>query len=179
MSAWAVVLLALRSALAVVLVAAGAAKLVDVPGFVSTVEGLGLPRRWAHPGALVVATCELTVGTASMLGLWPAATNLAVFTMTLGFALVTSLAMRRGPHLRCRCFGALANSRFGPATLARSLLMWATAATVLATNGRISLQPEVGIAATVPLLLVLALFAAASAQAARTVEVVRRGTGRS
>jgi uncharacterized membrane protein YphA (DoxX/SURF4 family) len=66
----------IRAALAAVLVAAGAAKLVDMRSFAATLTGLGVPPRpaslirWL---ALIIPLLELGLGIALVSGLWPIA----------------------------------------------------------------------------------------------------------
>ena len=92
-----------------------------------------------------------------------------------GFAAVTVYAVRTRPGLRCRCFGALTESRFGPYALVRTLALVALAAVVVvAADGRVDLPSAPGGTGAAFTLAGGALFALACAQAARTLDLVQR-----
>ena len=163
-----------RDVVAVVLVASGAAKLADVRNFRGTLVGLGL-HRGSATAAWLVGGAEVAVGVVSLAALWPVVTAAVVVAVTLGFAVVAAVASRRAPGLRCRCFGALTNSQFGPKALARSVALAAVAALVLA--GELGYGEPVDWA-PVPLAALLGstlLFALAAAQAARAIGLVQEG----
>ncbi len=121
---------ALKETLALVLVAAGAAKLADLPGFAAALSRLGVARA-AGRFALFVCAVEVGLGLASFLYVWPEAINLAVLFCAGGFVAVNVYGILRLPDLRCRCFGTLSASRFGKASLARACAMVIAAAFVL------------------------------------------------
>jgi hypothetical protein len=169
-----VLLSALHAALALVLLGSGGAKAADLRGFAGTLAALGLPARWAVASARGVVVTEVGVGAASLANLAPRVTSVAVFALALGFVAVAALATSRRPQVRCRCFGALTESRFGPATLVRSVVLAAGAGVVVVVGGEV-VAAGYGIAATVLLLVVAALFTAGCAAASTAIESVRRG----
>ncbi|HYZ77716.1 MAG TPA: MauE/DoxX family redox-associated membrane protein [Gaiellaceae bacterium] len=169
-----VLLAAGRGILAVVLLASGGAKLGDLTSFAGTLRALGAPERQARPFGALVATVEAALGFALLTGAAVRAVDVAVLALTTGFAAVTVYAVRTRPGLRCRCFGALTESRFGRYALVRTLALVALAAVVVAADGRVDLPSAPGGAGAAFTLAGGALFAIACAQAARTLDLVQR-----
>lgn len=127
--------LACKAAVAVLLVAAGGAKLADLPGFAATVR-LFLPARTA-PGirlavAVTVAAGEIAIGAASLSSPQAGWLNPAVLALCGGFMLVSALGYLRFPGRACNCFGALSGRSFSPAAIGRAALLTAVAALALA-----------------------------------------------
>jgi hypothetical protein len=122
--------LACKVAIAVLLVAAGGAKLADLAGFAATVR-LFLPAMTAQrvPQALaaIIAGLELVVGAASLSSPLAGWLNLAVLVMCCGFVAVSAVGYRRYPGRACRCFGALSGRSFNRATVVRAALLAAGA----------------------------------------------------
>jgi hypothetical protein len=165
------VLLSARSVLAVVLLAAGAAKLADLRAFETTILGLGngMSARGARMLALVLAASEAGIGFASLAGVWPGAVDIAVLALLVVFAGVTAYAWRRNPGGRCRCFGALSESRFGPREMARSVLLAATGVAVVAAGAAGEAAYDATSLPGAALLICAVLFALACAQSARAL----------
>jgi hypothetical protein len=159
-----------RMVVAAVLVAAGAAKLADLRSFRGTLVGLGLPFSRVLPP--LVAAGELVVGVAGLTSVWPQVTDAVTVVLTLGFVVIAGVALRRSPGLRCRCFGALSNSRFGRTMLARSLVLATVAMAVLLAD----LARDTAAAWSAPTLAVLLssvlVFGLAAGQTARAIDVV-------
>lgn len=165
-----------RASLAAVLVAAGAAKLADVSGFATTLQGLGIPARLVslvRGLALVVPLVEVALGIALVSGLWPTVISSVVLVLMCGFSLVVIVALRRRVRVACRCFGTLSDSQFSGRGLVRSLVLTLLAVVVLWGGGAYTL----GFSASLPALLLLVagylLFGLAAAQAARSIAVLK------
>jgi len=169
-----VLLAAGRGILAVVLLASGGAKLGDLASFGGTLRALGVPERHGRPAGVLVATVEAALGFALLTGSAVRAVDVAVLGLMAGFAAVTVYAVRTRPGLRCRCFGALTESRFGPYALVRTLALVVLAAVVVAADGRVDLPSAPGGTGAAFTLAGGALFALACAQAARTLDLVQR-----
>jgi uncharacterized membrane protein YphA (DoxX/SURF4 family) len=119
-----IALLAGRAFLAMILVIAGAAKLVDRDGFTLTLIGLGLSARTgqlARVAALLIPLMELGLGLWVVSGVTPMTANVATLALMAAFSIVIGFAALRVPNTACRCFGALSDSRFGYKLLLRSL----------------------------------------------------------
>lgn len=171
--------LAAKAAVAVLLLAAGGAKLADPAGFTAVVAMFWpsrAPRRtlgFVSATAVAVIAAELTVGTVSLC--WPAArwANLAVLAMASGFTVVASVGYARFRGRPCRCFGALTRRSFSARSLGQSIVILAVAA--LAAFGSAS-QAVVSLGLTGRLLLLaaaalLTLAVATAATALATSEV--------
>lgn len=171
----AVLALGCKAALAVLLLAAGGAKLADLDGFAVSVA-LFLPRRAtrALPGALALAIAigEVAAGAASLAiprAWW---LNIAVLGICAAFAAVSAAGYIWHRGRSCRCFGALSGRGFGLAGIGRAAAMTAAAAIALApVHGRLV---AVGLAGQAGLLAGGALIAVAAYSAAVAAGVSRR-----
>lgn len=156
----AVAALACKAAIAVLLVAAGAAKVADLPGFAGTVR-LFLPPRTSRPVvravALLAAATEITIGAASLSSPLARWLNAAVLVLCCGFVAVSAIGYARHPGRTCRCFGTLTGRAFTLAAIGRSALI-AIAAGVAALPASASLL-RLGPAARLGLLAGAALIA--------------------
>lgn len=171
-----IILPLIRAILAVVLVAAGAAKLADVTGFAHTLYGLGVPGHWKYLVrglALVVPLLEICLGLGLMAGLWPTIINSAVLILMCGFNALVLVALRKAPHVACRCFGALSDSQFSVKGLIRSLFLTLLAIMVFWSGITGTLQLNGSLASIVLLVAGYLLFAIAAAQAARTIATIK------
>jgi len=174
-----VVVLLIRTSLAAVLIAAGAAKLADTSSFATTLVGLGVPARRGEllrGLAFIIPLLEVGLGLALVSGLWPIVVNGAVLVLLTSFTIVVIIALRRKLHVACRCFGTLSDSQFSGKGLARSLLL-----TVLAGvnfwSGYTYLPRFDGSAWAIILLVAgFLLFAVAAAQAAKTLALLKERT---
>jgi uncharacterized membrane protein YphA (DoxX/SURF4 family) len=166
----------IRTSLAAVLVAAGAAKLADLPGFATTLMGLGVPTR---PSLLIrvltyaIPFLELGVGVVAVSGLWPTVLDGALLILMLSFSIVVIVALRRHLSVACRCFGALSASQFSGKGLARNVFLTILALGVFWSGNAYPLQFE-GPPSVILLLVVgFLLFAVAAAQSARTIAILQ------
>jgi len=168
-----VLVLGAKTALAVMLVVAGGAKLADLTGFAAVVR-LFLPVRALAPVykyiAAAVAFAEIILGGVSLA--FPAATwiNVVVLAAACAFvvASVTGFARHRGKS--CRCFGALSRRRFDVPGIVRSSLIVALA--VVATAGVSPSAVRLGVTAQVLLLVAAMLLLAVSFAAAKALAAI-------
>src|SRR5665811_1289113 len=116
--------LACKAVVAVLLVAAGGAKLADLPGFAASVS-LFLPgttaRRPARTVAAGIAAGEIMAGAASLSSPRASWLNLVVLAICCGFVAVSAAGYRWHRGRSCRCLGALSRRRFNLAGLGRSV----------------------------------------------------------
>lgn len=166
--------LAAKSALAVMLLVAGGAKLADLDGFAGTVR-LFIPRRgprWireqAAPG---VAVTELVAGAVSLSAPGLHWVNLAVFALGIVFVAISAIGYARYRGRSCRCFGALSRRKFDWPGIFRSIAIAAVAAV-----GTAHIPPgsvRISVITQILLLAVAALLAAVAFTAARALAVSR------
>ena len=125
-----VLLLVLRLALAVVFAAAGVAKLLDRRGAYEAARRFGASPAIARPLAVGLPVAEL--GTAALLV--PAKTGtvgaIAAAVLLAAFSAAIAAALVRGERPDCACFGRVASSPVGPATLARNAALGVAAIAV-------------------------------------------------
>lgn len=171
-----IIIFLMRALLATVLVASGAAKLVDLVSFTATLRALGVPtgqQQKIHPIALVISLLEFTLGLALGSGLWPQVINSAVLGLMASFSAVVLVALRKAPHVSCRCFGALSETQFSGRGLARSLLLTAFAIMIFWYEAISPLPLDGSLILRVLLLTGYFVFAASAAQAAQTLAFVK------
>jgi hypothetical protein len=163
------VVLAGKAVVAVLLVAAGGAKLADLPGFAASVR-LFVPDpggpRLGRCVALGIAAGEVTAGAASLSSPRASWLNLVVLAICCGFVAVAAAGYRWHRGRSCRCFGALSRRRFNLAGLGRSVLiaLGAGVATAPVRAAAIQLSPADRIGLLAGALLVAgAAFSAAAA----------------
>lgn len=165
---------ALQVLLGLLLVGSGAAKLTDLKGFASTLVGLGIRGRWARLGSKAVAGSELGIGLLSVTGIASSAVNMLVFALMLVFLAVSISAARWRPQLRCRCFGGLSDSRFGPGSVILSSVLVIVSGFVVVVG--YTEAAGYGMTNTLLLLLITAAFATGCAAAANALDIMRRET---
>jgi hypothetical protein len=167
-----VLVLCAKTALACLLIVAGAAKLSGLASFASTVR-LFIRLRVAWPLlsaiAVGVSLAELAVGLASLTLPAITALNALVFAIACAFVAVSAMGYAFYRGRSCRCFGALSQRRFDAAGVLRSAVTAGVAAVALAhvraaalqldTTTRVLLFAAAG-------LLALAAFTAARARSA-------------
>jgi hypothetical protein len=170
--------LAAKAGLAVLLLAAGGAKLADLAGFGASIR-LFVPRRAsARAQALVpaaagaIVTAELGAGSISLC--WPSAAwvNFAVLALACGFTVVAVVGYAKYRGRPCRCFGALTRRSFSMRSLLQSVVVLAAAvlaAAELATRPAGQAQVTLGLTAHVLLLAAAGLMALAAYTAARAL----------
>lgn len=167
--------LVLRASIALVLVAAGGAKLADRAGFKETLKRLGAPSWGADIGSTIIPAFEVCLGVCSLIGVAAFAIDVLVLSLTLGFVGTSLYAMRLTPGLVCRCFGAFRNSPFGWRGLVRSSGLALGAAVIALSSG--SLSPSYSAPFTLRLLIIVVglLVALGFGEAARAADGIRRG----
>ena len=164
------VALGCKAAVAVLLIAAGGAKLADLPGFAATVRQFWPARMWpgsARRIAVAVAGAELALGAASLSSPRARWLNLAVLALSAGFVVVAAAGYHWHRGRSCRCFGALSGRGFSVAGIGRACLITAAAAAAAVPGG--SALTQVGLAGRLGLLagaLLVALAARSAAAAA-------------
>lgn len=163
-----------KSVVAVMLLAAGGAKLADLASFAVTVRLFlprGVPRRVRGGAAVGIAVAEVVIGGASLS--FPAVRwlNLVVFAAAGVFVLVSvaGFVFYRGQS--CRCFGALSQRKFDAAGIVRSLGIATLAA--FAMSGVPPESIRLGIGARILLLTAMAIVGFAAFTAAGAVAVSR------
>lgn len=172
-----IAVLLLRAFLAIILLAAGAAKLADMRNFSTTLIGLGIPawRPLLIRGiALSVPLVEVVLGMAIVSNLWPTIVDSAVLVLMSSFSIVVIVALRKKLQVTCRCFGALSDSQFSSKGLLRSVGLTAAALAVMWGDRAVSLQQNASPGMIALLIVGFLLFALASMQAARTLAVLKR-----
>lgn len=170
---------ACKAAVAVLLVAAGGAKLADLPGFAASVRLFWPGRLAAVPLDAVAAGLaggEVAVGAASLCCPQAGWLNLVVLSVGGGFVAVAAVGYARHPGRPCRCFGSLSGRGFGPAGIGRAALVAACAATATLPVRQSALQ--LGPAGRLALLAGALLVAAAAYSAAAAIGAGRRGARR-
>lgn len=127
-----ILLLIARASLALVLGAAGAAKLADRDGSRQAMLGFGVPAALAPGLALLLPLAEIALG----LALLPAASArgaaAGAFVLFLLFIAGIIWNLARGRRPDCHCFGQLSSRPIGPGTAVRNGLLLAVAALVAA-----------------------------------------------
>lgn len=124
-------MLAIRLALAAVLMVSGIAKLLAPKSTAAAAERLGIPAGLTGTVAILLPVAEL--GTAALLSITGTSGfgGAAATVLLLAFTGVIAANLRQGRRPACACFGALsADSRIGPGTLVRNLLLLAAAVAV-------------------------------------------------
>jgi uncharacterized membrane protein YphA (DoxX/SURF4 family)/thiol-disulfide isomerase/thioredoxin len=121
-------LLIARLLLAVVFVAAGIAKLHDLPGSRRSVAAFGVPPRLANPLGTLLPAAELAVAGALIADPTAGWGALGALSLLLVFAVAVAWNIGRGRTPDCHCFGQLHSSPAGLSTVARNLALAAVAA---------------------------------------------------
>jgi len=141
-----VIALSAKALIAVLLLAAGGAKLADLPGFTAAVALFvpgRVPRQVRRGTALGVAIGEIAAGAASLSSPGIGWLNPVVFGIGCGFLGVSVVGYAWHRDRPCHCFGALSTRTFSPAGIGRAVLIvaGAAAATVPARSSLIQLGP--------------------------------------
>lgn len=170
------IILLIKGFLATVLIAAGAAKFSDISGFTTTLIGLGMParRRCLVRGlAFTVPLTEIGLGFFLIGDFFPLVVNTAVLLLMGVFSLVVLIALRKTPHVTCRCFGALSDLQFSWKGLARSIFLMVLAAVVVWEEKRYVPPAEMLLGPGVLLIVGYIIFAVGVAQAAKTIAMLK------
>ena len=181
----AAVVLGCKAVVAVLLAAAGGAKLADLSGFAASVR-LFLPGGLAAR-SLTIATAlaggEVAVGAASLSSPRAGWLNLVVLVICAGFVAVSAAGYARHPGRPCRCFGALTRRGFSVAGIGRAaaIALGAVAAAVPVHTALIQVGPasRIGLLAGALLVAAAAYSAAAAVAAGAAVVAGDRGTAAS
>lgn len=166
-----------KASIAVLLLAAGGAKLADLSGFAATVR-LFAPRRVPPGLPLVAAACvavgEVSVGAASLSAPATGWLNPAVLAICCAFLAAGTVGYVRYRDRPCRCFGALSRRGFTALGLGRAagLLGAAVAASATVPPLAISLSPSTRLG-----LLACGLLVAGATYAAAAAVGAKRGPG--
>jgi uncharacterized membrane protein YphA (DoxX/SURF4 family)/thiol-disulfide isomerase/thioredoxin len=124
------IVLGLRVLLALVFVAAGIGKLLDLEGSRRAAGDFGVPDRLAPLAGTLLPLAELATGVALVFrpsARWGA---LAAFVLLAAFIVGIARALARGEQPDCHCFGQIHSEPAGPLTLARNGVLAAFAAVV-------------------------------------------------
>ena len=142
----AVVVLSAKAVIAVLLLAAGGAKLADLPGFAEAVR-LFAPRRVPasvlRGAAAGLAVGEIAAGSASLSSPALGWLNPVILVIGCGFVAVSTAGYIWHRDRSCRCFGALSKRTFNAAGIGRAAVVAAGAAlaTVPVRPSLIQLSP--------------------------------------
>jgi uncharacterized membrane protein YphA (DoxX/SURF4 family) len=125
------VIVALRIALAGVLVWAAVPKLLDPATFATDIANYRLvPESWAGPIAVMLPVLELVIGGAILAGLEARGAAIIAAVMLVVFSVAMGQAMARGIDLECGCFGSASESEVGWTSIVRNVLLVALAAVI-------------------------------------------------
>jgi thiol-disulfide isomerase/thioredoxin/uncharacterized membrane protein YphA (DoxX/SURF4 family) len=138
------VVLALRLILAVVFIAAGVGKLLDVRGSRRAVRDFGVPEEAARVVGVLLPIAEVIVGIALIFR--PSARWAAIVALLLLAAFVAGIgaAMARGETPDCHCFGQIHSAPAGKFTLVRNVVLAAFALVILAYGSGPAVDSWVG-----------------------------------
>ena len=171
------VVLGCKAAIAVLLVAAGGAKLADLPGFAAAVR-LFAPRGTApallRAVAVGVAIVEVVAGAASLSAPRAGWLNLLVLALSCGFVAVSAAGYGWHRGKSCRCFGALSRRGFTVAGVCRAVAIALAAAIAMvpvdASLVRVGLAGRLALAAGAVVVAVAAFSAAAAVGSGRDAQ---------
>jgi hypothetical protein len=167
-----------KVAIAVLLTAAGGAKLADLQGFAATVRlfwpaGLAVGARTI---AATIACTEIAVGIASLSSPLAGWVNYVVLGLCCAFFVVSAVGYHTYPGRACRCFGAVTAGSFDRAGVARAGLLAIAAAVAALPVGRTLLQVgtlgRLGLVAGAALIAWCAFTAAAAIGAGRDARLM-------
>lgn len=171
------VVLACKASLAVMLVAAGGAKLADVKGFAATVRLFG-PRLPAGAVAGAIVAGEIAAGAASLSLPGAGWLNPVVLVICCCFLLAWTVGYARHAGRPCRCFGALSRRGFTAGGIGRAAGLVLAAAVAAAGVPPVTIQLSVlarlGLLAGGALVAAAAFSAAAAAGARHGTALWRR-----
>jgi hypothetical protein len=137
-----------KASIAVLLLAAGGAKMADLTGFAGTVR-MFLPRparRIPGPSAVLaaaIAAGEIAAGAASLSMPAVGWLNVAVLVICCGFVVVWTVGYARHSGRPCRCFGALSRRGFTVAGIGRAAGLALGAAVATASVPAVAIQLSV------------------------------------
>jgi peroxiredoxin/uncharacterized membrane protein YphA (DoxX/SURF4 family) len=156
--------------LAVVFLAAGIGKLLDLKGSMQAMTDFGLPEGAARAVGTLLPLAELATGVALIFvpsARWGA---LAALVLLLAFIAGIGRAMARGEEPDCHCFGQIHSAPAGPSTLVRNAVFAALALVILAHGAGPAVDTWVGARSAAELAAIGAgIFALAAAAYALTL----------
>lgn len=164
--------LAIKAALALMLVIAGSAKLVDLRGLAATIQVFSprsTPNLVLRGIAVSAGLAELLLGTISFAFPELAWVNVVVFGAACVFLLLSTTGYIFHRDVPCSCFGRLSPRVFDALTLARSAGVACLAAVVAVADAVSAPGTRVTIDAHVLLLATAILLCGAAATAARAL----------
>src|SRR5688572_24500982 len=124
-----------RSLLAVVLVVAGVAKLLDRGGSRQALEDFGVPAPASRPLALLLPLSELAVAVALVFSASAFWGGVGALSLLLAFIVGIGANLARGRTPNCHCFGQLSSSPAGRTTLVRNVALAIAAGFVVSQGG--------------------------------------------
>jgi methylamine utilization protein MauE len=113
---------------------AGVAKVLDRDGARRAVAGFGVPRPLAGPVVAVLPVAEMAVAVALVDARSAVPGAVAAIALLVLFMAGIAIALARGRHPDCRCFGALHSAAVGRKTIARDAAL-AAGALLVAVKG--------------------------------------------
>ena len=171
-----VVLICARAVLALVFIAAGVGKLLDLAGSRTALLGFGLPDRWATPGAWILPVVELVAAAALLTQPFARAGAALAVLLLLAFIVGVVYALRQGYTPDCHCFGQLHSAPAGRGTIIRNGVLAAPAVLILVAGpGDALAGADADEAALVAAGALVAALAAATAVLLRENGRLRRG----
>jgi hypothetical protein len=132
-----------KTSIAVLLVAAGGAKLADVRGFAASVAQFVPAAATGQVGPLIagaIAAGEIVAGAASLAAPGTGWLNGLVLVICCGFLGVWAVGYARYRGRPCRCFGALSQRRFTAAGIVRAVSLVGLAGVAMIPVPALSLQ---------------------------------------
>jgi hypothetical protein len=124
------VILAVRLALAGLLLAAGLEKARGMAGFMSTLSRLGMTERAARVAAPLLIAAEIAAALGLIFRPHSPVTLSGVLVLGGVFAIAGATALRRDEQIRCACLGSYGDSVLGMRQLA-ALPLWLAAVVLL------------------------------------------------
>ncbi|MDQ3657259.1 MAG: DoxX family protein, partial [Chloroflexota bacterium] len=126
---------ALQLALAIVLAAAGAGKLMDLGGSRRAMRDFGIPERFAHAFGTALPIVELTLALLLLFGATVRWGAIASGLLFLVFIAAIGWNLKQGRHPDCHCFGQIHSEPAGISTLLRNTLLSVAAGIITLEGG--------------------------------------------
>lgn len=119
-------LVAARLSLALALIPAAVAKLLDRRRFTAGIVDYRIvPEPVASALGIVIPVAELGIGLGLVAGIAPAIVGPAATALFVVFTIAVAVNLRRGRSIACNCFGIAATSTIGAGTIVRNCFMLA------------------------------------------------------
>jgi hypothetical protein len=172
-------ILGAKSALAMMLLIAGGAKLADLAGFTATMRMFAphpVPRPAVQVAAPTVALVEVAAGVTSLAAPAVGWVDPAIFAVACVFVVVSAVGYAFFRGRSCRCFGALSQRKFDAWGIARAAAIAAVAAAAM--TGVRPAAVQIQVAGRVGLLAAALLLAVTAFTAAKALGVSNRTESR-